>query len=93
MWRGALLGGAVVVLGGFGLVPRYVRTHVVPPNCGDQRTLTLVRESLLGRFHLPAGSRSCPSPGSAHSASSDFAEAARLRDEWVARRGPAPRTS
>jgi hypothetical protein len=26
---------------------------VVPANCRDQRTLTLVRESLLGRFHLP----------------------------------------
>jgi hypothetical protein len=57
MWRRALLAGAVVVLGGFGFVAWYVRTHVVPPDCRDPRTLALVRESLLGRFHLPPTTR------------------------------------
>jgi hypothetical protein len=33
----------------------YLRTHVVPPDCEDPRTLALVRQSLLGRFKLPPG--------------------------------------
>jgi hypothetical protein len=33
----------------------WLRTHVVPPNCDDPGTLTLVRQSLTGRFRLPAG--------------------------------------
>lgn len=33
----------------------WLRTHVVPPDCEDPDTLTLVRKSLTGRFNLPAG--------------------------------------
>jgi hypothetical protein len=32
----------------------WVRTHVVPPDCDDPGTLALVRQSLTGRFGLPA---------------------------------------
>jgi hypothetical protein len=31
-----------------------LRTHVVPPDCDDPGTLALVRQSLTGRFRLPA---------------------------------------
>jgi hypothetical protein len=32
----------------------YLRTHVVPPDCADPATVTLVRQSLLNHFKLPA---------------------------------------
>jgi hypothetical protein len=32
----------------------WLRTHVVPPDCEDPDTLALVRQSLTGRFKLPA---------------------------------------
>jgi hypothetical protein len=32
----------------------WLRTHVVPPDCDDPATLALVRQSLTGRFGLPA---------------------------------------
>lgn len=46
-----------LILGGFGIVAVHVRRHVVPPDCRDPRTLVLVRQSLTGRFHLPASTR------------------------------------
>jgi hypothetical protein len=32
----------------------WLRTHVVPPDCDDPDTLALVRQSLTGRFGVPA---------------------------------------
>ena len=43
---GVLLFAAVTVI--------WLRTHVVPPDCGDPDTLALVRQSLTERFRLPA---------------------------------------
>ncbi len=37
-----------------GLTVIWVRIHVVPPGCSDPQTLALVRQSLTGRFGLPA---------------------------------------
>jgi hypothetical protein len=31
----------------------WLRTHIVPPDCSDPDTLTLVRQSMTGRFKLP----------------------------------------
>ena len=31
----------------------WLRIHVVPPDCEDPDTLSLVRQSLTGRFNLP----------------------------------------
>jgi hypothetical protein len=33
----------------------WLRIRVVPPDCEDPDTLSLVRRSLTGRFHLPSG--------------------------------------
>ena len=32
----------------------WLRLHVVPPDCEDPETLALVRQSLTGRFKVPA---------------------------------------
>jgi hypothetical protein len=32
----------------------YLRANVVPPDCANPATLTLVRHQLSGRFHLPS---------------------------------------
>jgi hypothetical protein len=32
----------------------WLRLHVVPPDCDDPETLALVRQSLTGRFKVPA---------------------------------------
>lgn len=32
----------------------WLRIHIVPPDCADAETLSLVRRSLTGRFHLPS---------------------------------------
>ncbi len=53
MWRRVLLLCTLLVLVAFGFVARYIRTHVVPPDCRDPRTLAIVRSSLKDRFHLP----------------------------------------
>lgn len=45
----------MLVLGGFaaGMVV-WLRQHIVPPDCRNPATLALVRQSLIGHFHLPA---------------------------------------
>jgi hypothetical protein len=52
--RAALVGGVVVVLAIATGAAIWLRTHVVPPDCEDPDTLTLVRRSLTGRFNLPS---------------------------------------
>ncbi len=47
----------LVLAGGLGGIIVYVRRNVVPPDCGDARTLALVRQSLIGHFGLPPGTR------------------------------------
>ena len=34
----------------------WIRVNVVPPDCSDPATLTLVRQSLLSHFKVPANS-------------------------------------
>lgn len=48
------VGAAAIILCTTGIVI-WLRINVVPPDCGDPRTLALVRQSLLNRFKLPAG--------------------------------------
>jgi hypothetical protein len=48
----ALGAGSVVVFAMLAVV--WLRLYVVPPDCHDRETLTLVRQSLTGRFKLPA---------------------------------------
>jgi hypothetical protein len=46
--------GAGAVVGCAMLTVVWLRLYVVPPDCRDPETLALVRQSLTGRFKLPA---------------------------------------
>lgn len=49
------LASAACAIAAFSIVAViWLRTHVVPPDCEDPATLALVRDSLTGRFGLPA---------------------------------------
>jgi hypothetical protein len=52
--RFALALGALVVALCVAVTVVWLRMHVVPPDCEDPETLALVRQSLTGRFRLPA---------------------------------------
>ncbi len=52
--RLALTLGAALFVAVAGLTVIWLRTHVVPPDCSDPDTLSLVRRSLTQRFTLPA---------------------------------------
>jgi hypothetical protein len=43
---------AILVLAAVTVI--WLRLHVVPPDCEDPETLALVRQSLTGRFKVPA---------------------------------------
>jgi hypothetical protein len=52
--RLALALGAFAILATGATAVIWLRIHVVPPDCEDPETLALVRQSLTGRFGLPA---------------------------------------
>jgi hypothetical protein len=58
--RWLALAVAAIILAGTAAVIVHVRRNVVPPDCEDSRTITLVRQSLTGHFHLPESTRIGP---------------------------------
>jgi hypothetical protein len=48
------LGGCAILATAFTSVI-WLRSNVVPPDCTDHATLSLVRQSLIGRFGIPPG--------------------------------------